>query len=339
MKAGVPAVVAMTYKVQDRSAVTFSDGFYRALACGNPVDAAMTAARLAIDDTEVLFEEWAKPVLFMSSDDGLVFQFAGAREKEAMEPKHLGIRTREHPFDDLYVECEHVLDLLILFDGRSIRNPADWRERVLPFLDHFLRKHVRTRRPLELRFDAHLTVALAAGWLIDTRGVDVTIRQALPVGGFRDWCVDFDRPYEGPLWKELDVDWSGEGSEVAVAVGITNANSTSVQSYVKCHLHDRVGRILAVVPEGEPSNTSIRDANHAFALAQDLKRRIDQRSKEEQEGPLHLFLAAPVSFAFYLGQLLRGQGQIQLYEWEFENKGSKSYIPSLLLETEMGGRR
>lgn len=335
MKAGVPAVIAMRFKVPDGSAMAFSDAFYQALASEIPVDAAATAARLAIDDTDEMFEQWAAPALFMSSDDGMVFQFSGDRIK----PKSLGVRTRAHPFDNLDEECEHVLDLVPFFDGRTIREPDDWRDKVVPFLDHFLCKHVRTRRPLALRIDAHLTVSFAAGYLIDTRGVDVTIRQALPVGGFRDWRVDFDQPYEGPLWAKREVSRTEAGNEVAVAIGITNDNLGHVESYVKRRLNDRVGRILAVVPDDESGNTSIRDANHAFALAQELKRMIDQRSQEEQEGPLHLFLAAPGSFTFFLGQLLRGQGEIQLYEWEFENRGSRNYTPSLLLATELGGRR
>jgi hypothetical protein len=347
MKAGAPAVVAMRYRVGDGSAVAFSDAFYRALALSLPIDAAVTAARLAIDDTEDMFWQWATPALFMSSADGLVFQFAGAREKEAMEAKRLGVRTRLTPYGDLEEECQHVLNLVPLFDGRTIKNPADWSDKVVPYMDHFFRQHVSTRRPLVLRFDAHLTVSFTAGWLIDTRGVDVTIRQAAIGGGFQDWRFDFDHPYQGKLWKVRE-ERVGAGKEVAVAVGITNDNLKPVKEYVERDLSDRVGRILAVVPpredestsepEGKPGNTSVRGANHAFALAQELKRHVDRRSREEQDGPLHLFLAAPGGFAFYLGQLSRGFGEIQLYEWEFEKPESKTYFPSVRLVTEEGGR-
>lgn len=331
MNAGVPSVVAMRSFITDRSALAFSEGFYRSLAAGQPVDAAVTAARLNIDDSDEMFEQWASPVLFMSSDDGLVFQFGGARDAGAMKPKHLGVRTRTHPFNNLEDEFEHVLDLEPLYDGRTIRHSNDWQDKVLPFLDHFFRQHAHTRRPLILRFDAHLSVSFAAGWLIDTRGVDVTIRQALPVGGFRDWRVDFDHRYDGPLWEEREVVLTGPGNEIAVAIGVTNDNKKSVESYVERHLKEKVSRIVAVMPVEGPGNDALRNANHAFALAKELKRKIDQRSEKEQDGPLHLFPAAPGSLAFYLGQLLRGQAEIQLYEWEFENRGSRTYIPSLRL--------
>ncbi|MCP4655366.1 MAG: CHAT domain-containing protein [bacterium] len=335
MNAGVPAVVAMRYRVPDPSAVAFSDGFYRALAAGKEVDAAITAARLDIDDTEDLFWHWATPALFMSSLDGRIFQFSGA-----MAPKRLGVRTRHHPFDKLEDECDHVLDLVPFFEGRPIRDPEDWEDKVLPYLDSFLRQHVRTRRSLILRLDTHLTVSFAAGRLIDTRGVDVTIRQALPSSGFIDWNVDFDRPWDGPLWKICDLDLpESAGNEVALAIGITSDATAPVERYVKRHLANRVGRILAATIDPVPSNTSVRNADHALALAQDLKRRIEARTEEEQAGPLHLFFATPGTFAFFLGQLSRGFGEIQLYEWEFEKRGSREYSPSLRIVPEEGGRR
>jgi hypothetical protein len=345
MKAGVPAVVAMRYKVPDSSAVAFSDGFYQALAHGLQVDAAVTAARLEIDDTEELFWHWATPALFMSSLDGRIFQFTEAHSDDAGEPKasrvpkRLGIRTRYHPYRNLEGDCDHILDLAPLFEGRLIRDPVHWQDKVEPYLDYFFRQHVSLRRPLTLQIDAHLTVGFAAGRAIDTRGVEVTIRQAT-MGGFHDWRMDPSMRYEGPGWNEESVDLEGaSGHDLAIAVGITNGNLEDVRRSLREHSIEEVGRILAVTPDPAPGNTAIRDANHAFALAEELKRRISARSAAEQEGTLHIFFAGPGAFAFYLGQLSRGFGEIQLYEWEFENRGTKVYDPSLRIVPEDGGRR
>lgn len=45
---GIPAVVGMHFGIRDANATIFSRAFYRALAAGQPIDAAMTDGRLAI---------------------------------------------------------------------------------------------------------------------------------------------------------------------------------------------------------------------------------------------------------------------------------------------------
>jgi hypothetical protein len=73
-RAGIPAVVGMQYPIRDTSATAFYQGFYRALAAGQPIDAAVTDGRLAIlnrsseDD-----RDWGVPVLTMRSLDGVLF--------------------------------------------------------------------------------------------------------------------------------------------------------------------------------------------------------------------------------------------------------------------------
>jgi hypothetical protein len=75
VRRGIPAVLAMQYDISDKAAIEFSTNFYEALADGMPVDAATTEARkaisFAIDDSL----EWATPVLFMRSQDGVLFNF------------------------------------------------------------------------------------------------------------------------------------------------------------------------------------------------------------------------------------------------------------------------
>jgi len=71
MEHGVPAVVAMQFAITDNGALTFADEFYRSLAVGHDVDAAVTQARCTLAvDTGV---EWGTPVLFMRVADGRLF--------------------------------------------------------------------------------------------------------------------------------------------------------------------------------------------------------------------------------------------------------------------------
>jgi YVTN family beta-propeller protein len=68
----VPAVVAMQFEITDRAAIIFARQFYKGIALGRPVDAAITDARMAIYQ-QVSEMEWATPVLYMRSPDGAIF--------------------------------------------------------------------------------------------------------------------------------------------------------------------------------------------------------------------------------------------------------------------------
>ena len=74
-QAGVPAVVAMQAPILDRAAIAFSRAFYNQLAEGQTVDTAMREARLAIYNAVTSSAYFAVPVLFISTDDGMLIEF------------------------------------------------------------------------------------------------------------------------------------------------------------------------------------------------------------------------------------------------------------------------
>jgi hypothetical protein len=76
IQAGVPAVVAMQFPISDKAAVTFSETFYQGIAKGEPVDVAMAEGRKKLWS----LDEWATPVLFLRSRDGVLFQSSSARD-------------------------------------------------------------------------------------------------------------------------------------------------------------------------------------------------------------------------------------------------------------------
>jgi TonB family protein len=69
----VPAVIAMQFEISDAAAKVFAREFYRAIAEGNPVDAAVCESRKALFNEE-FGQEWATPVLYMRSQEGLLFE-------------------------------------------------------------------------------------------------------------------------------------------------------------------------------------------------------------------------------------------------------------------------
>jgi hypothetical protein len=71
---GVPAVVGMQYAVTDDSAIVFGRRFYDLLVEGDPLDFAVTVARIAVFDArDVPFRDFGIPVLYVRTDNTVVF--------------------------------------------------------------------------------------------------------------------------------------------------------------------------------------------------------------------------------------------------------------------------
>ena len=83
MRQGIPAVVAMQYPLSDSVAKQFTGDFYTALLDEYPIDDAISSVRksLFINDYAL---EWATPILFMRSLDGVLFRRAVAPALEVV---------------------------------------------------------------------------------------------------------------------------------------------------------------------------------------------------------------------------------------------------------------
>jgi hypothetical protein len=82
VRRGTPAVVAMQFQITDDAAIQFSRAFYAAIAYGMPIDAAVSAARKAVALGVSNSYEWGTPVLFMRSQDGVLFNVPSARDPQ-----------------------------------------------------------------------------------------------------------------------------------------------------------------------------------------------------------------------------------------------------------------
>ena len=92
----IPAVIAMQFEITDRAAIIFAGEFYAVLAEGQPVDSAVTHARLMVfaDQNDV---EWGTPVLFMRVADGRLFNVADAPALPRVAPEDLPPKTVPEP--------------------------------------------------------------------------------------------------------------------------------------------------------------------------------------------------------------------------------------------------
>lgn len=70
----VPAVIAMQFEISDEAAISLSHDFYKALAYGDPIDAALTEARRGLRWVKRNQVEWGTPVLYTRVEDGRLFE-------------------------------------------------------------------------------------------------------------------------------------------------------------------------------------------------------------------------------------------------------------------------
>jgi AAA-like domain/CHAT domain len=73
----LPSVIAMQREITDDAAIAFAGGFYRAIARGYQIEAALAYARMAVY-AQHNYVEWGIPVLFSHALDGRLFEASPA---------------------------------------------------------------------------------------------------------------------------------------------------------------------------------------------------------------------------------------------------------------------
>jgi CHAT domain len=81
VRGGLPAVIGMQFAISDRAALLFSKILYERLAAGDPIEAAVSDARLAVYLADPSASDWVAPVLFLRGSD--------RRIEEAMNEKRV----------------------------------------------------------------------------------------------------------------------------------------------------------------------------------------------------------------------------------------------------------
>jgi hypothetical protein len=344
----IPAVVAMQFPITDEAAIAFGEVFYGRLVAGDSVCEAVTEGRLEILRRNERSLEWATPTLFLAGGDRLFdvssgkkrpASSAGARSTRArrdrrrpapVRPLLLAIRSFQG-FVGTPEKPDDVLKLTDLFSERHIRRVAAWHEEVFPRLRDFLLRHAAARRPIVLDMAAHASIAFAAGYCLEAKsGLDITLLQK----GQRTtvaWRAEAGPARPGPLWlAEADRPRLPGATDVAIAVSVTWPILDDVEHYLDTS-KTAIKRLIPMTLHPQPGPRAVEGGLHALELAQGLAWKARGRSVAERGGVLHLFSAAPNALLFYLGQLGKSLGAVQLYEHDFESGQPGAYQPSLRL--------
>lgn len=239
----------------------------------------------------------------------------------------IGVRSFMHAIDSLEARTTVNLNLVSMFEGRYLKEKESWDDTVLPRLKSFLLAEASKDDHIRLVLDAHISLAFAVGAVIDVKsGKAIEVEQR--TGGRRFWSAS-DTPID-PAWPALEMTTKdlGNGDELAVVVGITHDIVDDVLRYVAAELPE-IGRLLVATPEGGPAQTAIKSGTHAAQAAEALAVGVRKIGKHPT---VHLFVAAPNGFTFFLGQHHRAIGRSILYEFDFDGRRGGGYSPALTVD-------
>lgn len=241
----------------------------------------------------------------------------------------IGIRSFLRFAEHLEDETLHLLCLLQYFDVRHIKDTSSWQKEIGPKVKTFLSANTGRSGRYLLHLDAHSSIALLAGQALDMKsGIDVAIVQR-GAGKSAVWEFQTAPPPAAPvITSRVEVVKEG-ASDVAVAISVTNDAGPEVTEYARRNL-PTVGKVLLIAVAPGPSQFAVRDATHAFQIAEAAVGFI-RANRPAAGGTLHLFSSAPNTAMFFFGRMTAGLGRIQVYEYLLESGIPSDYVPSVTL--------
>lgn len=261
--------------------------------------------------------------------------FRGHCEKESLigepgegRPRVYGVKSFEHATDRLEDRCSKVLNLIPGFIDRQIRPEEDWQGTLYPALKVFLLEAARESERLRLVLDSHLTLSFAAGSVLNIKsGRAIELEQRTT--GRVVWAPD-DR-HRDPAWPSWSFDQQqgkSEGEGIVVTVSLTHDVAAAVSNYVAVSL-PRARETLDARIATAPGSRVVTCGHHAFELAESLTAKIRSLRDAAPGQRIHLFMAVPGAFSFFLGQRATAIGPVTLYEFDFDGANGGTYEASL----------
>ena len=216
------------------------------------------------------------------------------------------------------------------FVERQIRPDSDWQRTLYPALKNFLLEAARESERIRLVLDAHLTLSFAAGSVLNIKsGRLIELEQRTT--GRAVWAPD-DELHDPtwPAWTFSEHEGKLDGDGIVVAVSLTHDVAKAVSRYAAASLPDLRATLDARIATA-PGARAISCGRHAFELAETLVARIKSLRDAAPAHRIHLFMAVPGAFSFFLGQRATAIGAVTLYEFDFDGANGGGYEASLSL--------
>lgn len=246
-------------------------------------------------------------------------------------PKRISIGIKSFDRGAVYLEDEKMcLSLLDKFDGRNLKNGYNWNDDIYLNLKDFLIENTNVDNAYQIFLDTHASLAFAAERVLDSKsGINIFPIQKSSTNGNELWYVKLISKKNYSEWDISHEIFDENNSDSVLILNVTRYIYNDVVEYIK-EKNLSIRRIInCTLNEFGATNFSIEDGNHASALANSVYNAITERNTTERRSKLHIFTSAPNAFMFFLGQNSRGFGKCVFYEYDFEQRNSCSYSPSI----------
>lgn len=219
---------------------------------------------------------------------------------------------------------DYDLSLLDRFDARHLKPGADWSSEIQPEVEGFLRTVKQSCQRIRLTLETHATIAFLAGSILHNKsGVDVELLQKgrLPTTIWRT-----DDQTTGPAMN-VESKALGDGEDVALVVSLARNAGPDVEEHIQRH-PGQFGRLVHFSAADGNGQSSVKGGGHAVSLADQIADMVsDLRLRSPAK--VHIFVAGPNAFSFFLGQHREALGKVVLYEFDFG--GTRQYHPSFVI--------
>ncbi|WEK35960.1 MAG: SAVED domain-containing protein [Candidatus Pseudobacter hemicellulosilyticus] len=252
-------------------------------------------------------------------------------EAQVEDVHRIGVRSFKSGAETLHLEVVDILCLLNSFTGRFLNEGNNW-DQIHALLVPFAEKATATKKIIELHLDTHLSVAFTLGYYLTPKtGAVVRVVQKTPAGKMT-WSPD-----PAQLSSPATNNWVGEcttlnpsGNDIVVSISATHDIKAVIENFVMDNLQEVAAVLSYSLPT--PSNSAFRDGSHVVASIYELVGLIrKEQAKIKGVGKVHIFMAAPNAFSFYLGQHAHPLGSLTLYEYDFHRLRDGSYHPAITL--------
>lgn len=322
---GIPNVLAMQFPIQIGSGAAFCHAFYKYLAAGRDLDFALTQGRMEIQDRNHKGLEWSAPVLFSRTRERVLFKDNSKLNLEVL----CSVRNQVKYEPTEQNENQYTLNLQDFFEGSDPVTskkapPGNWK---------MIRKAIAS---CQVRFSDYKRISVSgSAWLSiyfalgkafgNTTGYQVEVLQKDHLSGRHEIWRKHEPGSSYTLNRELTLA-AEKSKDLLVAISISQNTALSVRRYAEGQGLGQAG-MLHLYPD-HIGHESIIGKGSASGLAYKSAQIIQEVVRDQEFEKVHLFIAAPAAFAFFLGHFGTLMGDIQLYEFLRINE----YHPSIQYE-------
>jgi len=315
-------VIGMNETIKDKSAISFSSGFYEALGAGYTVQEAYKLGKVAIG-MKGQNKGYKTPRLIEGKK-----KFLKTPPRSNGKPIMLAISSHIHySHKEMIEKADRLLPLYQYFNDRKLQK-GSWED--LKFkIKQFLSRMIKLENEYHLFLPLHSSLAFFTGSVLNFKcSAKISVFQTtgelnlLPLHPKED-------SKNTNTWNTDKIKTLQNGNDLAIALSINNPIINDVKDYID----DRQLSIPHIIHLflDKISQDAIQDAAHSFKLATIAKNIIDENYKGKGIERLHLFLAAPNIFTLMLAQQIWTIPNVLVYEHDPKAKDANKYIPAVTI--------